>query len=274
MMKQRITRGLLLLVIFAQALHAQTADDPGSVEAKLKSIYVGNLVTLRGFYSDSVLNYDADGSLTSKSSSGPWTLDGKVRVDSVNLKGGNERLVFGCTRVAVGAGKDGALQNFITAEKVDLNIKVNSPFNASQVYHALAGVMMKKGESMADLVPDYWKAYFGGQAPDPVSGAPAMPKKTRVRISSGVAQGNLVKQVRPEYPAIAKFYKQSGVVIMRAVIGVDGTLTALSVVHPAGMGLDEAAIDAVKQWRYNPYLLNGVPVEVETQITVNFNIGR
>ena len=262
----------LILCLFAPLLNAQTPEDTGAVEAKLKSIYEGNAVTVRGFYSNSVLDYDQSGALTSKSLSGPWTLDGKVRVDSVNLKSGNEKLVFECSRIAVGFSDDGS-KSYGTQEKVQLNIKVGAPFHAAEVVAALSNVFMKKGETMADLVPDYWKSYFG-ESPKPVPPTPGSTPKQRIRVSSGVAAGNLVKQVPPHYPEIAKAYRQSGTVVMKANIGEDGALNSLSIVKPAGMGLDEAAVDAVKQWRYKPYLLNGVPVEVETQITVHFSLGN
>ena len=84
-------------------------------------------------------------------------------------------------------------------------------------------------------------------------------------------QGLLIHQVKPTYPPLAKQARIQGAVVLQAVIGKDGTIQNLRVVsgHPM---LTPAAIDAVKQWRYKPYFLNGEPVEVETQITVNFTL--
>ncbi|HKV78696.1 MAG TPA: energy transducer TonB [Candidatus Sulfotelmatobacter sp.] len=94
----------------------------------------------------------------------------------------------------------------------------------------------------------------------------------RVRISQGVVRGLLVRQVQPTYPALAKEARIQGRVVLTAIIGKGGTIQKLQVVsgHPM---LVPAAINAVKQWRYKPYLLNGQPVEVVTTITVNFNLG-
>lgn len=79
----------------------------------------------------------------------------------------------------------------------------------------------------------------------------------------------LLHQVKPQYLAPAKLARIEGRVALQAVIGKDGTIENLHVIsgHPL---LVAAAIDAVKQWRYKPYFLNGEPVEVETQIVVNF----
>ena len=99
---------------------------------------------------------------------------------------------------------------------------------------------------------------------------PAPPQK--LRVSSGVAAGMLVLQVKPQYPRLAMQARVQGTVVLQAVIGKDGTVHDLRVIsgHPL---LTPAAIEAVKQWRYRPYLLNNEPVEVDTQVNVNFTLG-
>jgi protein TonB len=93
----------------------------------------------------------------------------------------------------------------------------------------------------------------------------------RVRISQGVTRGLLVQKVEPQYPTLARAARVQGDVILSAVIDTNGQITNLQLVsgHPM---LVPAAIAAVKQWRYKPYLLNGQPVEVETTITVIFSL--
>lgn len=98
-----------------------------------------------------------------------------------------------------------------------------------------------------------------------------VPVATRVRISQGVSRGLLVSRVEPLYPAMAKTARVQGQVVLQAVISKQGTIENLRVVsgHPM---LIQSAIDAVKQWRYKPYLLNGEPVEVETEVLVDFRL--
>jgi periplasmic protein TonB len=86
---------------------------------------------------------------------------------------------------------------------------------------------------------------------------------------SRMMEGNLMHKVQPEYPAAARAARIQGPVVLRAIISKDGSIAKLRVLsgHPM---LVKAAIDAVSQWRYRPYSLNGEPVEVETQVTVNF----
>jgi protein TonB len=104
----------------------------------------------------------------------------------------------------------------------------------------------------------------------PVS-VPKAATPTRVRVSQGVTQGLLIRKVQPTYPPLARQARIQGQVLLQAEISKDGTIQNLRLIsgHPM---LTSAAIDAVKQWRYKPYILNGEPVEVETQITVNFTL--
>lgn len=94
----------------------------------------------------------------------------------------------------------------------------------------------------------------------------------RVRVSQGVMQGLLQSRVAPVYPADAKAARVQGVVLLHAIIGKDGAVQRLTVENSASPLLTQSAIDAVKQWKYRPFLLNGNPVEVDTQITVNFTL--
>jgi protein TonB len=94
----------------------------------------------------------------------------------------------------------------------------------------------------------------------------------KVCISSGVMAGNLLDRVTPQYPAIAKAARIQGIVVLQATISIAGTMQNLRVISGPLM-LQQAALDAVRSWRYKPYLLNGEPVEVETTVNVVFNLG-
>jgi periplasmic protein TonB len=100
---------------------------------------------------------------------------------------------------------------------------------------------------------------------------PKMATPTRVRVSSGVSNGLLIRKVNPVYPPLARQARISGTVLLQAQISKDGSIENLQLIsgHPM---LAPAAIEAVKQWKYKPYLLNGEPVEVDTQVQVNFTL--
>jgi protein TonB len=102
----------------------------------------------------------------------------------------------------------------------------------------------------------------------------AVPKAAtpqRVRVSQGVSSGLLIRKVQPAYPPLARQARIQGTVILHAEISKDGTIQNLQLISGHAM-LAPAAIDAVKQWRYKPYLLNGEPVAVETEVVVNFSL--
>lgn len=107
--------------------------------------------------------------------------------------------------------------------------------------------------------------------PPPVKEAPKPVTPQRIRVGGNVQQARLIKQPRPVYPPLAKQARIQGTVRFNAIIGKDGTIMNLQLVsgHPL---LVPSATEAVKQWVYQPTLLNGEPVEVVTQIDVNFTL--
>jgi protein TonB len=108
-------------------------------------------------------------------------------------------------------------------------------------------------------------------APPAQKAAPAAP--SRISVSTGVQAARLIHQVQPVYPALAKQARIQGTVRLTAVIGTDGRIQSLQAEsgHPL---LIPAAVDAVRQWRYQPTLLNEKPVEVITLIQVIFKLNQ
>ncbi len=108
-----------------------------------------------------------------------------------------------------------------------------------------------------------------GTAPPPPKPKPTGP----VRIGGNVQAAKLVNRITPVYPPLARQTRISGTVRLHAIISKDGTIQQLEVIsgHPL---LQQAALDAVRQWRYQPTLLNGEPVEVDTTIDVIFSLNQ
>jgi TonB family protein len=109
----------------------------------------------------------------------------------------------------------------------------------------------------------------GQPRPAPLPGVPQ-----RIRVGGNVVAANLISQVRPVYPATAQDAGIEGTVHLQGLIGVDGTLVGLTPLNNIDRGLTAAALDAVRQWRYKPTLLNGEPVEVLTTIDVEFKLAQ
>jgi protein TonB len=104
-----------------------------------------------------------------------------------------------------------------------------------------------------------------GNAPQPVL--------QTVNVSQGVSQGLLLKKVAPTYPRNALFMHVEGAVELVATISKSGDISHVAVVS-GDPQLIRAAADAVKQWKYKPYMLNGQPVEIQTQVTINFKLPK
>ena len=117
---------------------------------------------------------------------------------------------------------------------------------------------------------------LGGLGGGSSAGAPPPPPpkatQTRIKLGGQVQAAKIVAQPQPLYPALARQARIQGNVVLHAIIDKDGRVGQLEVVsgHPL---LVQAALDAVKQWRYQPTQLNGDPVEVDTTITVSFVLG-
>ena len=102
---------------------------------------------------------------------------------------------------------------------------------------------------------------------------PARPVPSiRTFRKSTILEGSLVRRVQPIYPPLARMARIQGPVVVAAIISRAGTMEHVQAIsgHPM---LIPAAVEAVSQWRYKPYILNGEAIEVETQITVNFLLG-
>jgi TonB family protein len=95
----------------------------------------------------------------------------------------------------------------------------------------------------------------------------------RITVSGGIMAGKLLKKVVPIYPPGARAMGVEGGIVLLATIGKDGHISNLRVISGPEM-LQKAAIDAVKQWVYQPYLLNGEPVEVQTVLSVGFQLNH
>jgi protein TonB len=114
----------------------------------------------------------------------------------------------------------------------------------------------------------------GGVGDNPFRHTPqqvVLDEQKTIRVSSGAEEGLNISRTMPQYPLIARTMRVEGTVVLAATISKAGTIENLRVVSGPVM-LQQAAIDAVKTWKYKPYMLDGLPVEVETSVNVVFRI--
>ena len=153
----------------------------------------------------------------------------------------------------------------LNGEPVEVETRVTVNFTLPES-RAAVGVV---GDAPGVIPPDVRGGITPGRPGD--ASHPAVPQ--RLRVSRDVMPNLLVTKVPPAYPASAKGQGIQGVVLLAVIVDRSGNVSNIQLIsgHPL---LAPAAIDAVKQWKYKPYLLNGEPIEVETQVTVNFTLAQ
>ena len=156
----------------------------------------------------------------------------------------------------------------ITPPSIPLHVAViEETIAPPQVSYNDAGLDGGVGSGSRDGI---WKSLADSAARAVIPPPPPAPP-SRVFRTSSILQGSLIHSVQPVYPALARTAHIQGSVVLTALISKAGTMEDVRVVrgHPMLVG---AAVDAVSQWRYRPYILNNEAIEVETQITVNFTL--
>jgi protein TonB len=164
-----------------------------------------------------------------------------------------------------------AAQDARAALDVELKAQEANWFKSYDKAKELAAAAKAAGDkAAADAVAGKEKAdALAAKALADAAAAKARAKMVPVRVGGRIKPPTKIKDVTPAYPAIAQSAHVAGVVTIEATIGPDGKVVDAKVVHSVPM-LDQAALDAVRQWEYTPTLLNGAPVPVLITVTVNF----
>lgn len=124
---------------------------------------------------------------------------------------------------------------------------------------------LQTDDQLPDLIPD--DAIFG--VPD---APPAPVDEGPIRVGGQIKEPRKTREIKPVYPEIARKARIEGVVILEITVSKQGKVRDVKVLRGLAMGLTEAAVEAVKQWEYEPSTLNGRPVEVLVTVTVRFNL--
>jgi TonB family protein len=249
-----------------------------SLEDQLRKSYVGTQRMLRHFYDSDALKFDSNGSPGNTGKEGPWTLLSGVIIDNLQLKSGKLE-IQGHRRMLVFDAANKKLLNFALKQTFWIEVQTqDGPDQGAQLSAALAQVFVPDSD-LISVVPDYWRDYVARFTGRQTEGNPCEgPKATtpqvapRLKVSSGVAEGLKIHDVTPTYPDTARRYWIQGDVIVSAMIDKNGGLGRICIIQALGAGLDESSINAIRQWKYRPYIFNGEPVEVLTAIKFQFHM--
>jgi TonB family protein len=162
------------------------------------------------------------------------------------------------------------------------NSKAGSAKSSDETAESVRPIMVKSGtgpakppaDAPAPEIAGIPSAQSGAGLPNLVnSSTEPAPVLAAMSVSQGVSQGLIIKKVSPSYPANALRLRIEGQVELLATVSKKGDIATIKVLS-GDPNLTRAAVDAVKQWKYKPYLLDGAPVEIQTQVTVNFKLPR
>lgn len=261
-----------LLLSFANDVRAQTS------EADLNHRLVGKPLYIRGFWGDDTLHFDSIGQLIGRSDRIPFTLSGidiegsHLERDALVLVGYRVGLKFRdnrSTRIKLKLGSHAPVRD------EEVRIIIDRPANGD-FKQALDQVF---AEDLADpdlVFPAYWQRYVDENLlphssttwKETAEKEPTPPN----RIGGAVKPPKLLKSVEPQFSQAAKNLKEGGNVMVNVYLGEDGKPYHFSIVRPAGLGLDEQALAAVRRYTFKPATENGRPIAVELNIEVAFRV--
>jgi TonB family protein len=280
------------------------------VNEHLREAYRGKVFVLRGFPAGDLLRYDSSG-VPENVAAGDWTADGFVRVNDIHLS--DDRLVIKAERMVAAwldrrqfelrllerrKGNNGGKELVRVEIKADAGMRNPSP---QQVDAIVSKIFLTVQDSLADLVPDYWKPCVSGGlsgtdkncvfAPEvltipgvAVSGISLIPLTTGTnaeprgplsgtsRMPSGATPPRATYRPEPEFSEAARAAKYQGTMTLGLIVDKEGRATNIHIVVPLGCGLDENAVRAVQGWKFTPAMKDGNPVPFEIAVQVDFHL--
>jgi TonB family protein len=268
------------MVVALLALVLTPASFAQKTEADVRARLVDKPLYLRGQWTADKLAFDASGRLQGKSATVSFTLSG-IAIDQVQLA--RNGLTLNGQRVALEFVQDGP-------QRVGL-LERNLPGSLSRAEQVILHIQRPRDgdytaaldaiftHTLADLVPqmpDYWQPYASQHLLPAGSDAPRAADDSGAETfrpgADGVSAPKLVTRVDPEYSEAARVLRYSGVVLLRFRVGANGVPSQVRILRPVGLGLDERAVAAVSQYRFQPAMRGGSPVAVDLNVEVSFHI--
>jgi TonB family protein len=284
--RRLIVTGWLCLLIAGWGGAAAVAEPKPGSNLVHKPLY------LRGLWAEDELNFDSEGRPLGKTNAGSVTLSG-IDVTSAKIHGGLLELTG--YRVALVAKKDptkGLDRKVIksvdrdsqsSGEPLDkMKITIQSDA-AGDFDEAIKRVFADGLPEFAGSVPESWRCYAQSyfvpkvaedafNAVQRCAGLPSGTAETSTKTGSGVQLPKVSYQVAPQFTVAAREMRVSGKTLVNLTVGKDGKLSDLKIVRAVGAGVDEEALAAVGQYKFQPATQNGVAVAVTLNIEVNFQI--
>ncbi len=289
-------RARCLLVLILTAYLPLVASDNADVESRLRSEYRGRILSLRNPCAGSPLEFNADGILLTRLEPDSWTTGAEIEVtdlhlqnDQVKLRGNRVFLMYSGGEfkslfpVSSGAfdverlrmSKD-KMKAWEKRRAVTITIRLRPQGIETSVRDAISKVFLRSDEKIADVVPSYWKTFLlGNEAStthNKLGSVPNQAGTSAAAVGGGVSAPRAIYAPDPEYSELARQAAIQGTVVLWLVVDVTGKLTDIRITHPAGLGLDDKAVQAVSQWKFEPARKGGEAVPVQINVEVSFRL--
>jgi len=246
-----------LALLFVPFVHAQ------KTQADLNARLLNKPLFLREKWVNDKLKFDAQGQLLGKSDRVVFTLAG-IDVTKVKLSSG--QLNISGRRVGVIFEHDAPRRVALD----DMSLEIAAPSDGDYT-HALDAIFVDDLAHMRPFVPSWWQQYFAEHFSSD-SPAVSVPKPPPGKVRGAVKPPVLLSHAEPRFSAIARKLNYSGTTLIGMIVDTDGAPKKLRVVRPIGLGLDDQAIAAVNQYRFKPAMENNLPVPVQVNVEVHFEL--
>jgi len=274
---------------------------PAQSQTKGASEYIGKLFIQRQFVSGSHPVYDAEGNPLS-GTAGPWTTCAEIVVreihesgESLFIEGSRMLLLYDrqnrqfrdifdvlnspseAQRLFTSLPKDEQLEELRKEQAVTIEIRRAGIWDADAIAAAMHKVFLSQGEHLSDFATPAWKNFLckSEKAADATSQC-AFTGQHRTSIPFRVGGGVSAPRARytpdPQYAEQARRARYQGQTVLWLVVDRDGNANEVSIALPVGLGLDEKAVAAVSQWKFDPAIKDREPVNVQINVEVNFRL--
>lgn len=230
---------------------------------------------IRHFYEGSLLRYDNDVNVVG-APEGSWTVSGYVEIQRLRIEG-NSIMIEGRRLAAIYDTKQRNMRLARYGEPVVIKIPIESDADANK---KLRQVFVSENEDQVSIVPSYWRHYAEThEIIDPKKFPKRPPEKDAeptngvYRVGGSVSPPKPLKQPEPRFTEFARHFGIQGNTAIALVVDENGEPQDLSIVKPLGAGLDEAAIEAVQRWRFEPSRKDGKPVKVRIIVETSYHLG-
>jgi TonB family protein len=285
-----------LIIMCASSPLAQAGDR--ELEKQLNWKYGDKVLTLRHFFKGDHLKFLSDGRPSGNSEVGPWTLYGRIVVKTIQVKGRvlevkarRVRIVFDpkaltnkvptpldqLTMLDSLTGKQrNETEKFL--RKLDVTIEIDFPSSDptnSDADSTMQAVFFMPEDSMVDAVPTHWRSYFASLEgrPESYSHPPAEKVVSAKRAPHSISPPRAILHNDPQFSDEARKAKYQGTMVLWLIVDPNGQPKDIQIITPLGLGLDEKAVDAVSQWKFEPARRDdGDPVAVQINVEVSFRL--